>query len=66
MSKRLPYFIFCGGIPCEISLTLIVGSILLMTPLTMPTEPSEIPKSDANDIIFVIRISIKVLEILNT
>jgi hypothetical protein len=45
---------------------LIVGSILLMTPLTMPTEPSEIPKSDANDIIFVIRISIKVLEILNT
>ena len=42
----------CGGMPCEMSFTFNSGSILLITPLTTPTEPSSSPKSVANDIIF--------------
>ncbi len=59
IKSKLPCLIFWGSIPCDISLIFISGSILLMTPFTIPTEPSSSPKSDAKEIILLIMVIIR-------
>ena len=58
ISNKLPYFMSCGGIPCEMSFTFNSGSILFITPFTTPTDPSSIPKSVAKEIIFFMKLII--------